>query len=102
MLREMMREPLFSSVQRDYPRFAASFEAQSLGAVAPLIRALRPKLPHPVYEIADYRMRSGVEFIDGAPSGSPDEQEIHPCRYGLSGIAPGDHRAGAAAGHQIA
>jgi hypothetical protein len=32
-----------------------------LSGVPPLIRAHRPKIPHPVYEIVDYRMRHVAE-----------------------------------------
>jgi hypothetical protein len=43
---------------RDYSRFYGAIEAQSLGDVLPFIRAHRPKLPHPVYDILNYRMRN--------------------------------------------
>jgi hypothetical protein len=33
----------------NYSPFCGRFEAQSLSAVLPFIRAHRPKLPHPVY-----------------------------------------------------
>jgi hypothetical protein len=36
-------------------------EAQKLSGMLPLIRAQRPKFPHPVYEIIDYRMRDVAE-----------------------------------------
>jgi hypothetical protein len=42
----------------DYSRFPGAIEAQSLCAVLPLIRAHRPKLPHLVYEIPNYRMQN--------------------------------------------
>jgi hypothetical protein len=41
----------------NYSPFCGLFEAQRLGEVLPFIRAHRPKLPHPVYEMRDYRMR---------------------------------------------
>jgi len=41
----------------NYRAFCRRFEAQSLSGVLPLIRAHRPKLPHSVYQILDYRMR---------------------------------------------
>jgi hypothetical protein len=47
----------------DYSLFWALFEAQRLGEVLPFIRAHRPKLPHPVYEIRDYRMRRAANFL---------------------------------------
>jgi DNA-binding GntR family transcriptional regulator len=50
----------------DYPLFQRSFEVQSLGGLLPLIRAHRPKLPHPVYDILNYRMRVSAEH--GRPS----------------------------------
>jgi hypothetical protein len=36
-------------------------EAQRMSGVPPLIRAHRPKILHPVYEIVDYRMRHVAE-----------------------------------------
>jgi DNA-binding GntR family transcriptional regulator len=50
----------------DYPLFQRSFEAQSLGGLLPIIRAHRPKLPHPVYDILNYRMRNAADH--GRPS----------------------------------
>jgi hypothetical protein len=50
----------------DYPLFQSSFEAQSLGGLLPIIRAHRPKLPHPVYDILNYRMRNAADH--GRPS----------------------------------
>jgi hypothetical protein len=47
----------------DYSPFWGLFEAQRLGELLPFIRAHRPKLPHPVYEIRDYRMRSAANFL---------------------------------------
>jgi hypothetical protein len=44
-------------VARNYSSFLRHFEAQSFSDVPPFIRAHRPKLPHPVYEISNYRMR---------------------------------------------
>jgi len=46
----------------NYSRFYGLIEAQSLGDVLPFIRADRPKLPHPVYDIPDYRMRNPAAF----------------------------------------
>jgi DNA-binding GntR family transcriptional regulator len=46
----------------DYSCFQGLIEAQSLGDVLPLIRADRPKLPHPVYANRNYRMRNSVEL----------------------------------------
>jgi hypothetical protein len=45
------------------PSFEEHCEAQSLGDVLPFIRAHRPKLPHPVYDILNYRMRNIGRFI---------------------------------------
>jgi hypothetical protein len=50
----------------DYSLFRGTFEAQSLGGVLPIIRAHRPKLPHPVYYILNYRMRNLDRFIGSA------------------------------------
>src|SRR5450756_1249853 len=77
-----------------YSRFCSLFEAQSLGGVLPFIRAHRPKLPHPVYAFSNYRMRS-FGGLSEAPQRDRNEQEIHPRRFCLQGIAPGIHRAGA-------
>ena len=41
----------------DYFLFSGLIEAQSLSAVLPVIRAERPELPHPVYQLATYRIR---------------------------------------------
>jgi hypothetical protein len=41
----------------EYSRFPGAPEAQSLGVVLPLIRADRPKFPHLVYEIPNYRIQ---------------------------------------------
>jgi hypothetical protein len=38
--------------------------------VLPLIRAHRPKLPHPVYETTDYRMPNGKPVIADRPAAS--------------------------------
>jgi hypothetical protein len=46
----------------DYSLFFMPFEAQSLGDVLPFIRAHRPKLPHLVYGILNYRMRNVGRF----------------------------------------
>jgi hypothetical protein len=45
-----------------YSSFHGPFEAQSLSGVLPFIRADRPELAHPVYEIPNYRMRNARRF----------------------------------------
>jgi hypothetical protein len=67
-------------------------EAQRLSGMPPLIRAQRPKFPHPVYEIMDYRMRYVAEDRRGRPRNEiSDEQKIQPRRFCLSSAASGDY-----------
>jgi hypothetical protein len=49
------RAPMPQEAQ--YLSFYRPFEAQSLGGLLPFIRANRPKFPHPVYSMLNYRMR---------------------------------------------
>jgi hypothetical protein len=63
----------------DYSCFLRLLEAQSLGDVLPNLRACRTKLPHPVYQIPNYRMRQSAR--SGALKAwrrFSDEQEVHP------------------------
>ena len=43
--------------EAQYLLFYRLFEAQILGGLLPFIRANRPKLPHLVYSMLNYRMR---------------------------------------------
>jgi hypothetical protein len=66
-------------------------EAQRLSGMPPLIRAHRPKFPHPVYEIMDYRMRHVAEGRGRHRNEISDEQKIQPRRFCLSSAASGDY-----------
>jgi hypothetical protein len=46
-----------------YSHFLRLLEAQSLGDVLPNLRARRTKLPHPVYQIPNYRMRQSARSV---------------------------------------
>ena len=87
----------------DYRRIVLPNRAQTLSEVLPNIRARRLLFPHLVYSSCCYRtpdLRRSTRT--GTRLRNADEQEVHPRRSGLSGVATGHHRAGAAAGHQAA